>query len=337
MIDGKWVNDDRIPADARGHFLRADSQFRNWITPDGSAGPSGHGGHKAETGRYHLFVSPSCPWAHRTIIMRRLKKLENVVSMSNADRPKAEGWAYSETVDDFSPCDDGIFRLYQVYAAADARYTGKVTVPTLWDRERRTIVNNESSEIIRMFNSAFVAYTDATYDFCPEDLRAEIDGINEFVYSHLNNGVYRAGFARSQEAYDEAARRVFQCLDRLEEILAERRYLAGDRITEADWRAFPTLLRFDLVYYSHFKCNLRRIQDYPNLSNYLRELCQWPGVSETFDSREIKAGYYGQLNVNPTGIVPLGPRLDHLEQPHDRHRFFQATTRESKKEPSLST
>src|SRR5574341_1200684 len=199
MIDGRWVNDDRISADARGHFVRADSRFRHWITADGSAGPSGEGGFKAEAGRYHLFVSPSCPWAHRTIIMRKLKRLEGVISMSNADRPKDEGWAYSKAIDDFQPCKDRIFRLYQVYAAADANYSGKVTVPTLWDRERRTIVNNESSEIIRMLNAAFGAFTDVKYDFYPEDLRGEIDRVNDFVYSHFNNGVYRAGFARSQE------------------------------------------------------------------------------------------------------------------------------------------
>jgi putative glutathione S-transferase len=324
MIDGKWNNDDRIPADARGHFVRADSQFRNWITADGSAGPSGSAGFKAEPGRYHLFVSYSCPWAHRTIIFRKLKKLENVISMSLADRPKTEGWSYSEVIDDFQPDADHIFRLHQVYAAADASYTGKVTVPTLWDRERRTIVNNESSEIIRMFNSAFTAHTGVDYDFYPEGLRAEVERINEIVYSHFNNGVYRSGFARSQEAYEEAARKVFVCLDMMEQLLSERRYLAGDRITEADWRAFPTLLRFDLVYYSHFKCNLRRVQDYPNLANYLRELYQWPGIKETLDLQKIKAGYYSQLNVNPTGIVPIGPNLDHLDLPHDRSRLFAA-------------
>jgi putative glutathione S-transferase len=324
MMNGKWVNDDRIPADVRGHFVRADSQFRHWITADGSPGPSGEGGFKAEPGRYHLFVSPSCPWAHRTIIMRKLKKLEGAISMSNADRPKTEGWTYSEAIDEFEPGTDGGFRLYQVYAAADANYTGKVTVPTLWDRERRTIVNNESSEIIRMFNAAFAAHTDVRYDFYPEHLRAEIDRINDFVYGHFNNGVYRAGFARSQEAYEDAARNVFFCLDTTEKQLGERRYLAGDRITEADWRAFPTLLRFDLVYYSHFKCNLRRVQDYPNLSNYLRELYQWPGIKQTAELQKIKAGYYSQLNVNPTGIVPLGPSLDHLDLPHDRERFHTA-------------
>lgn len=324
MLEGKWQDDDRIPTDQRGAFVRADSRFRNWITADGSPGPSGGGGFKAEPGRYHLFVSHSCPWAHRTIIFRTLKKLENIVSMSLADRPKTHGWAYSEAIDDFAPCDDGVFRLHQVYAAADPRYTGKVTVPTLWDREKRTIVNNESSEIIRMFNSAFAAYTDVGYDFYPEELRGEIDGINAMVYSQLNNGVYRAGFARSQEAYEEAARKVFECLDRMEGLLAERRYLAGARITEADWRAFPTLLRFDLVYYSHFKCNLKRVQDYPNLANYLRELYQWPGIKETLDLEKIKMGYYGQLNVNPTGIYPIGPRLDHLDMPHDRARLSAA-------------
>jgi putative glutathione S-transferase len=321
LMNGKWVNDERITADARGAFVRADSQFRNWITADGSAGLSGGSGFKAEPDRYHLFVSYNCPWAHRTIIMRKLKRLEGVVSMSLADQPKTEGWAYSDTIDDFKPCDDGIFRLYQIYQAADGGYSGKVTVPTLWDRERRTIVNNESSEIIRMFNSAFRAYTDMSYDFYPESLRGEIDRINELVYSHFNNGVYRAGFARSQEAYDEAVKKVFLCLDQMERWLGERRYLAGERITEADWRAFPTLLRFDLVYYSHFKCNLRRVQDYPNLANYLRELYQWPGIKETVDLEKTKAGYYGQLNVNPTGIVPLGPDMSHLDSSHDRNRL----------------
>jgi putative glutathione S-transferase len=318
MIHGEWKDDDAIPSDARGHFVRAASQFRHWITADGAAGPSGDGDFKAEPGRYHLFVSYNCPWAHRAIIMRKLKKLEDVVSMSLADRPKTEGWSYSQGIDDLEPAEDGIFRLYQAYKAADPVYSGKVTVPTLWDRERRTIVNNESSEVIRMLNSAFAKWTDVDYDFYPEALRRDIDDINDFVYEHLNNGVYRAGFARTQDAYNEAAREVFHGLDCLEQRLSERRYLAGERITEADWRAFPTLLRFDLVYYSHFKCNLRRIQDYPHLADYLRELYQWPGIKETFDLEKIKAGYYSQRNINPTGIVPLGPDLSHLEQPHNR-------------------
>ena len=324
MLDGKWNDDDRIPTDVRGAFVRADSQFRNWITADGKAGPSGGGGFKAEPGRYHLFVSYNCPWAHRTIIFRKLKRLEDVLSMSLADKPKTAGWAYSNVIDDFQPEDDGVFRLHQVYAAADPGYTGKVTVPTLWDRERRTIVNNESSEIIRMFNSGFRDHTEVSYDYYPEHLHSEIDRINDFVYSHLNNGVYRAGFARSQEAYDDAAKKVFMCLDQMEGWLADRRYLAGGRITEADWRAFPTLLRFDPVYHGHFKCNLRRVQDYPNLANYLRELYQWPGIKETFDLKKTKAGYYSQLNVNPTGIVPLGPDMSHLDSPHDRGRLAKA-------------
>ena len=321
MLDGSWKDDERIPADARGHFQRAESQFRHWITADGSAGPSGSGGFRTEPGRYHLFVAYSCPWAHRTIIFRKLKKLESAVSMSIADKPKTAGWAYSRGIDDLQPGEDGVFRLHQLYAAADPHYSGKVTVPTLWDRERRTIVNNESSEILRMFNSEFQAYTDVENDFYPAALRPEIDRINGIVYSQFNNGVYRAGFARSQEAYEEAASNVFLCLDMMERLLGERRYLAGERITEADWRAFPTLLRFDLVYYSHFKCNLRRIQDYPNLTHYLRELYQWPGIKETLDLQKIKAGYYSQLNINPTGIVPIGPKLDHLDLPHDRNRL----------------
>lgn len=325
MIGGKWQTDDNIPSDTRGAFIREPSRFRHWITEDGSAGPSGEAGFIAEPNRYHLFVSPSCPWAHRTIIIRKLKKLEPIVSMSIADRPKTEGWAYSQAADGLEPGPDGVFRLYQLYQAADPEYSGKVTVPTLWDRKRRTIVNNESSEIIRMFNSAFREWTDVSFDFYPEALRQEIDAINRFVYDYLNNGVYRAGFARTQEAYDEAVRKVFQGLDRLEKQLSERRYLAGQCITEADWRAFPTLLRFDLVYYSHFKCNLRRVQDYPNLANYLRELYQWPGIKETLELDQIKAGYYRQRNVNPTAIVPIGPMLDHLEQPHDRDRLGLAT------------
>ncbi|HEX6174990.1 MAG TPA: glutathione S-transferase family protein [Candidatus Binatia bacterium] len=318
MVHGEWQDDDAIPSDARGHFIRAASRFRHWITADGAAGPSGDDGFKAEPGRYHLFVSYNCPWAHRAIIMRKLKKLEDVVSMSLADRPKSEGWSYSRGIDDLQPSLDSTFRLHQLYKAADADYSGKVTVPTLWDRERRTIVNNESSEIIRMLNSAFAKWTDVDYDFYPEELRHEVDTINDFVYEHLNNGVYRTGFARSQEAYDEAARKVFHGLDTLNQRLGKTRYLAGQGITEADWRAFPTLLRFDLVYYSHFKCNLRRIQDYRHLVDYLRELYQWPGIKETFDLEKIKAGYYSQRNINPTGIVPIGPDVTHLEQPHNR-------------------
>ncbi len=321
LIQGKWDNDATISSDAKGHFIREASKFRHWITADGSPGPSGDGGFKAEPGRYHLFVSASCPWAHRTIIMRKLKKLEDVVSLSIADRPKTEGWSYSQGIDDLKPGADSVFRLHQIYAATHPEYTGKVTVPTLWDRKRRTIVNNESSEIIRMFNSGFNAWGDASLDFYPKDLRDEIDKVNDFVYEHLNNGVYRTGFAKTQGAYDEAVNKVFHGLDTLETRLAQSRYLVGDRITEADWRAFPTLLRFDLVYYSHFKCNSRRLQDYPNLANYLRELYQWPGIKDTLDLHKIKANYYGQRQVNPTGIVPIGPTLEYLVWQHDRNRL----------------
>ena len=325
LIDGQWQEDGQVQTNARGDFVRDDSVFRNWVTADGAPGATGEGGFGAEAGRYHLFVSPSCPWAHRAMILRKLKSLEDVVSMSTADRPKTAGWSYSRGIDDLMTGDDGVFRLHQAYTAAKPDYTGKVTVPTLWDRERRTIVNNESSEIIRMFNSAFDGLTDARDDYYPAELREGIDRINDFVYEHVNNGVYRAGFAKSQEAYEEAVKKVFHGLDTMEEWLAERRYLTGGRITEADWRAFPTLLRFDLVYHGHFKCNIRRVQDYPNLCGYLRELYQWPGVRDTCDLDRIKAGYYGsQGHVNPTGIVPLGPSMDHLNEPHGRERLPSA-------------
>ncbi|MDE0355754.1 MAG: glutathione S-transferase family protein [Deltaproteobacteria bacterium] len=325
LIEGDWHEDGQVQTDSRGSFVRDDSVFRNWITADGAPGTTGGGGFGAEPGRYHLFVSPSCPWAHRAMILRKLKHLEDVVSMSSADRPKTAGWSYSRGLDDLEPGDDGVFRLHQVYTAAKPDYSGKVTVPTLWDRRRRTIVNNESSEIIRMFNSAFDGLTDVREDYYPADLREEIGRINDFVYEHVNNGVYRAGFAKSQGAYEEAVKKVFHGLDTMEAWLAERRYLAGNRVTEADWRAFPTLLRFDLVYHGHFKCNLRRVQDYPNLCGYLRELYQWPGVRETCDLDGIKAGYYGsQSHVNPTGIVPLGPSMDHLDEPHGREALPEA-------------
>lgn len=324
LIDGVWDNDAEVPPDKRGAFVRDASKFRNWVTPDGSPGPSGEGGFEATPGRYHLFVSWSCPWAHRTLLMRQLKGLTEVVSASIADRPKTAGWSYSKGIDDLTPGKDGMFHLYQAYAAANPSYTGKVTVPTLWDRQRATVVNNESSEIIRMLNSAFAEWADNTIDYYPEDLRSGIDEINDFVYEHLNNGVYRAGFARTQEAYDQAVDKVFHGLDTLEVRLANARYLMGERITEADWRAFPTLLRFDLVYYSHFKCNIRRLQDYPNLVNYLRELYQWPGITDTLNLAAAKANYYRQEKVNPTCIVPKGPDMSFLDVPHDRDRLPKA-------------
>lgn len=319
LIDGLWVDDDVRPTDKKGAFVRASSVFRNWVTPDGAAGPSGGDGFRAEPGRYHLFVAPSCPWAHRAVIYRKLKGLEDVVSMSEADAPKTEGWSYTQGYDDMHPRDDGIFRLHQVYTTADPGYSGKVTVPTLWDRERKTIVNNESSEIIRMLNSAFRDHVGDAPNFLPAVRLDEIDEVNAFVYEHLNNGVYRAGFAKTQAAYEEAVAKVFAGMDWLEDRLSRQRYLAGDQISEADWRTFPTLVRFDPVYYSHFKCNLRRLKDYPHLADYTRELFQWPGITQTCDFDAIKAGYYKSMaQLNPNGIVPIGPDMSWLSSPHSR-------------------
>lgn len=319
LDNGVWTNEDIRPSDARGAFLRPSSTFRNWITADGAAGPTGEGGYPAEAGRYHLFIASNCPWAHRTAIFRKLKGLEDLISVSLADAPKAEGWSYTAGLDEMKPRADGIFRLHQVYTSADPQYTGKVTVPTLWDRKHRTIVNNESSEIIRMLNRAFDGLGAKPGDYCPAELLPEIDEVNAFVYEHVNNGVYRAGFAKTQEAYDEAVARVFRGLDWMEARLSSRRYLVGERVTEADWRAFPTLIRFDLVYFSHFKCNIRRVQDYPNLAGYTRELYQWPGIAKTCDLATMKSGYYQSMpHLNPSGIVPAGPDTSWLDRPHGR-------------------
>ena len=321
VIKGVWDDEARDATDETGAFIRSDSVFRDWVTADGATD------FEAEAGRYHLFASPSCPWAHRALIFRKLKKLEDVIGVSIADRPKTAGWSYSRGpgVDgDGFEVIDGAFRLHQLYTATLADYTGKVTVPTLWDRKTRRVVNNESSEIIRMFNSGFGAFADQDTDYYPAELRADIDEVNQLVYAGFNNGTYRCGFAKSQQAYEEAFAKLFDTLDQLETRLSRHRYLVGNRITEADWRLFPTLVRFDLVYYGHFKCNLRRIADYPNLSGYLRELYQWPGIAETCDLGKIKAGYYtNQVRINPTGIVPVGPEL-HLDDPHDRGRFDRA-------------
>ncbi len=317
LVDGRWSDEDRDRNSRSGAFERVDSVFRNFVTADGSSG------FRAEPGRYHLFVSPNCPWAHRTVIFRHLKKLGDVIPMSLADRPKTEGWTYSAGIDHMQPDGENFF-LHRIYTAAVPDCTSKVTVPTLWDRERRTIVSNESSEIIRMLNSEFDQWGDATLDFYPEQLRSEIDAVNEVIYTTVNNGVYRAGFARSQEAYEEAYYKLFDTFEMLEDRLAGQRYVAGDVMTEADWRLFPTLVRFDAVYYSHFKCNRKRVADYHNLSNYLRELYQVPGIADTLDIGLIKQGYYAnQRHVNPTGIVPVGPDIDYAA-PHDRDRFARA-------------
>jgi putative glutathione S-transferase len=323
LVEGVWRDDSFDKARMQdGRFVRPTTKFRNWITPDGSPGPSGEGGFPAETGRYHLYVSLACPWAHRTIIFRHLKRLENVISMSVTSWHMAEnGWTFDTKEGSSGDPVNHAQKLSEIYLLADPRYTGRVTVPVVWDKTRKTIVSNESSEIIRMLNSAFDALTNESTDYYPPELRSEIDAVNELVYPNVNNGVYRAGFAATQAAYEEAFRSVFATLDELERRLSRQRYVAGPRLTEADWRLFSTLIRFDAVYYSHFKCNLRRIGDYANLSNYLRDLYQVPGVDETVSIDHIKRHYYmSQRKVNPTGIVPLGPEL-HFTAPHDRDRF----------------
>ena len=320
MIDGVWHTRFHDTKSTGGRFKRTEPKFRNWVTPDGSAGPSGTGGFAAARGRYHLYVSLACPWAHRTIVFRKLKRLEDVISMDVVEPVMGdEGWQFGP--DAGRDTLNGKARLHEIYRLADPRYTGRVSVPVLWDREQRTIVSNESPEIIRMLNSAFDAFTNERTDYYPAELRHEIDAINDEVFSNVNNGVYRCGFASTQDAYEEAFLDLFGTLDRLEQRLSRQRYLAANRITEADWRLFTTLVRFDAVYYTHFKCNLRRIMDYPNLSNYLRELYQVPGVAQTVNMDQIKRHYFmSMLQLNPSGIVPLGPALD-FEAKHDRGRL----------------
>lgn len=308
-----------ITFDAKGTFKRADSQFRNWVTPDGRPGPSGEGGFKAETDRYHLYVSHACPWAHRTIIFRRLKGLDDAITVSvvNADMGQ-NGWTFHDGPGVVPDSVNGAELLSQIYYKVEPEYGGRYTVPVLWDKKRGTLVSNESSEIIRMLNSAFDGVGASGPDFYPDSLRAGIDEINADIYSSVNNGVYKSGFARTQESYETAAWAVFECLDRLDARLGSNRYLVGDTITEADWRLFTTLIRFDTVYYSHFKCNIRRIADYPHLSGYVRELYQWPGVKETVEFDNIKRHYFGSHeSINPTRIVPIGPDID-FDTPHAR-------------------
>ncbi|HEX3438707.1 MAG TPA: glutathione S-transferase family protein [Pseudolabrys sp.] len=320
LVDGVWQDDVARTKD--GHFVRPPTRFRNWVTADGSPGPSGEGGFPAEPDRYHLYVSLACPWAHRTIIYRKLKALENVISLSvvSPDMLK-DGWTFNKDEGSTGDAVNGKSKLSEIYVLADPRYTGRVSVPVLWDKQTKTIVNNESSEIIRMLNSAFDAFTNVHTDYYPQALRARIDKLNELVYPNINNGVYRTGFATSQAAYEEAFHNLFDSLDEIETILSQQRYLTGKTITEADWRLFPTLIRFDAVYYAHFKCNWRHIYEYPNLSGYVRDLYQQPGVAETVSLQQIKRHYYNsQRQVNPTGIVPVGPQLD-FSAPHDRARL----------------
>lgn len=320
MVDGEWQDVVRDNASTRGRFQRSESQFRHWVTADGAAGPSGTGGFKAEAGRYHLYVSLACPWAHRTLIFRALKGLEAMISVSVVHWfMDAEGWTF-EPGEGVVPDElYGVRCLHQLYKKADPGYTGRVTVPMLWDKQNNTLVNNESSEIIRMLNGAFDHLGARAGDYYPADLRPEIDAINARVYDTLNNGVYKSGFAANQEAYEEAVKPLFDTLDWLDDLLSKRRYLCGDRLTEADWRLFPTLVRFDPVYVGHFKCNLRRIVDYPNLWGYTRELYQMPGVAATVNLAHIKRHYHqSHANINPTRIVPLGPEIDFFLAPHGR-------------------
>jgi glutathionyl-hydroquinone reductase len=313
LVNGTWHDDDPLPRDRGGAFLRPDSIFRERVSRDGNAR------FPPAAGRYQLVTAPSCPWAHRTVLMRKLKRLDGAIALLESDLPKGEGWAYSKGFDDLTPV-DGVFHVHQVYTAAKPDYTGRATVPVLWDSKAKTIVNNESSEIIRMLNSEFDEFGDAALDLYPPALRRDIDEINAFVYDNVNNGVYRCGLAKSQAAYEAAFTKLFQALDQLDARLGRQRWLVGDRFTEADLRLFPTLVRFDTVYCVLFKCNLRRLVDYSNLWNYTREIYQMPGVAETVDFAKIKLGYYGGMRHLNNGILPLGPALD-FAAPHDRARL----------------
>ena len=321
MIKGEWHEGWYDTSKTAGEFIRAESQFRNRVTADGASG------YPAEADRYHLYVSLACPWAHRTLILRKLKKLEDAISVAVVDPVIIEGgWAFR---DGFSDTVNGFGFLRQAYTHANLDYSGRVTVPVLWDKQTKRIVSNESAEIIRMLNSEFNAFTPVKTDFYPAALRQEIDTVNAFVYERINNGVYKAGFAGSQRVYESAVTRLFAALDEIEARLEPSRYLVGDTLTEADWRLFPTLIRFDAVYVAHFKCNLRRIADYPNLSNYLRDLYQVPGIAATIDFDHIKRHYFlSHRHLNPSGLVPKGPVLE-FNAPHDRGRFAPLIRRTS--------
>jgi putative glutathione S-transferase len=316
LVDGVWHTDWYDTAQTDGRFVRRESAFRDWVTADGASG------FKAEPGRYHLYVSLACPWAHRTVIFRALKGLEDAISLSVVDPLMGDdGWAFSDRPGCVPDTVNGARYLREIYVKARPDYTGRVTVPVLWDKHREIIVSNESSEIIRMFNRAFDGHGRADLDFCPPPLEPEIDAVNAVVFDRVNNGVYKAGFATRQAPYEVAVTELFKTLDELEVRLGRQRYLVGDRITEADWRLFTTLVRFDPVYHGHFKCNLRRLIDYRNLWNYTRELYQIPGVAETVNLDHIKRHYYmSHRTINPTGIVPKGPIID-MTAPHDRARL----------------
>ncbi|MDO6425890.1 glutathione S-transferase family protein [Thalassotalea sp. 1_MG-2023] len=313
LVDGVWHDTWYDTKENKGKFKREQAQLRHWITKDGSAGPSGDAGFKAESGRYHLYVCLACPWAHRTLIFRALKGLAPHIGVSIVSPDMLDkGWSFDETK---AGVGDELYDsayLYQLYLRHNAQYSGRVTVPMLWDKKQQCIVNNESAEIIRMFNSAFDDITGNTVDFYPTTLQHDIDEINTFVYDNINNGVYKTGFATTQSAYEEAYENLFSALDDIEQLLATKRYLVGEQITEADWRLFTTLIRFDAVYFGHFKCNKRMIEQYPNLANYVRELFQVPHVAETVNFKHIKRHYYFSHDmINPTQIVPVGPDIDY--------------------------
>jgi len=313
LVEGKWRDQWYETKSSGGRFVRKESSFRNWVRADGSTA------FVPEAGRYHLYVSLACPWAHRTLIFRAQKKLESVISVSVVDPlMAADGWVFGDSEGGTVDAVNGVSLLHQIYTLAEPTFTGRVTVPILWDRKTRTIVNNESSEIIRMFNSEFDAFGDSSLDLYPEELAREIDELNAYIYPRINNGVYRCGFATTQEAYEEAYRELFEGLDEIDARLSGRRYLLGSQVSEADWRLFTTLVRFDAVYVGHFKCNRQRIADYENLSGYLRDLYQTPGISDTVNMTHIKRHYYAShRTINPTAVVPLGPDLN-LDAPHAR-------------------
>lgn len=319
LIDGKWVDKWYDTDSTQGRFVRTEAQYRNWVTADGSAGPTGDSGFQAEAGRYHLYVSLACPWAHRTLIFRALKGLEDMISVSVVNPLMREhGWTFDPDAGVVADPLNNADYMHQIYTANDPNYSGRVTVPVLWDKKQARIVNNESAEIIRMLNTAFDGIGAKPGDYYPQALRTQIDEINAQVYDRINNGVYKAGFATTTEAYEQAFWPLFDMLDELEHRLSNQRYLLGSTLTEADWRLFTTLIRFDPVYHGHFKCNLRQIADYPHLSAYVRELYQWPGVAATVNMQHIKDHYYrSHATINPTGIVPAGPLLD-LDRPHGR-------------------
>jgi putative glutathione S-transferase len=312
LVEGQWHTDWYDTKSSGGEFIRQDAQFRKVITADGS-----NGSFKAEPGRYHLYVSLACPWAHRTLIFRKLKQLEKLIGVTIVKPEMLEhGWELADD-GDAGPIPN-IRYLHQVYTTAEPHYSGRVTVPVLWDKQTNSIVNNESSEIIRMMNTAFNAFTEVKTDYYPPEQRGAIDEVNTLVYDNINNGVYKCGFATTQAAYEKAYRALFQALDEVEQRLGQQPYLAGPGITEADWRLFTTLIRFDSVYFGHFKCNRQQIEQYPKLSNYLRELFQYPGVAETVDFDHIKTHYYySHDSINPTRVIPLGPNIDYL-RPHNR-------------------